>query len=1062
MAEGGSWPARAAFLATVVGPPLVAAGVWRSFVAANPLAAIIVVVIYEALVGLLRFSGQVVGDLKDRWEPRLVDHVDNAMRRRISGFGSRYREFVLETLKYIDQKGLETVGFYTPQLDEVFVDVSLARRPTHQMPTDLLANSSTEPTERMIIDQFLDQQQAVVLAVVGAPGGGKTTLLRHVARNVCRGDRGQRRKVPILLYLRDYATTIHTTFSVNVAELVLRWLAQSQIEEPRGWFEQQLRNGNCVILLDGLDEVANQHHRRSVSDWVTRQVQMYPKNDFVITSRPDGYRSAPIHGAIVLNVLPFAEKQVSQFVLGWYRAVEKAASSDDAKDSQLRADSAAEDLLDRLNRAPALFELTVNPLLLTMIVNVHRYRGVLPGSRVKLYHEICQVMLGLRQEAKKLALDLDGDHKEALLRSLAYLMMRKNISDMPKADVIAELKPALRRVSRSLEVQDFLADVASNGLLVERETDSYSFAHLTFQEYLTAMHIRSKGLSKVLTDVVGDSWWRETTLLYTAQADADSIVRACLNAATVAAVALAFDCTEQGSELAPELRDYLDNLLNSAYAPATKPELRRLMAGVLVTRHLRHLVRVGSTSRVCVEPITADLYWLFEQDLPGHEPDRLAVVTPGMDNRPITGVRSADVIAFIRWVNGITGSAFTCRLPTREEVQDSTVRRALARSADSTALAVWLAAPDGGTEPVLWSSSATHQPHEIPDATVVKHLQHDVEALDGTMSRLLLVHAVVSNQVLGFVLNRTLGLAMTTGLTHMPVLDTAMQQARVSETAIRRYIRVSAAVDSMLRPICGLTHSCDVDAAFRMAASVRIDLGQTYGVDAISRFLDNIDIAEVESAAYAVVGKTVMGRISLIDQALALDTIVALDFEHLLDSSADAPTSMNEALAINPYQAFVGTIGSALARVTAENLYYGASRREWQRGFVKSFIDMTKVTRNLGRVHLIPPELLADKVRYVCSAVIGLEGLAGNTWVSQVARNVVEIAIPPVERAAPVTAEWATAVRLGALCLAVETEVQGARELGNLLREVAAGVTLLERRHSGQSEPTESILLATS
>ncbi len=47
----------------------------------------------------------------------------------------------------------------------------------------------------------------------------------------------------------------------------------------------------------------------------------------------------------------------------------------------------------RLDGAPGLYDLTVNPLLLTMIATVHRYRGALPGSRVDLNGEICQVML---------------------------------------------------------------------------------------------------------------------------------------------------------------------------------------------------------------------------------------------------------------------------------------------------------------------------------------------------------------------------------------------------------------------------------------------------------------------------------------------------------------------------------------------------------------------------------------------------------------------------------------------------------------------------------------------
>ena len=79
----------------------------------------------------------------------------------------------------------------------------------------------------------------------------------------------------------------------------------------------------------------------------------------------------------------------------------------------------------------------MNPLLLTMIVNVHRYRGALPGSRADLYSEICQVMLWRRQEAKQLPLQMSGDKKVAILGGLAYVMMGRSVSDVSLADVLA-------------------------------------------------------------------------------------------------------------------------------------------------------------------------------------------------------------------------------------------------------------------------------------------------------------------------------------------------------------------------------------------------------------------------------------------------------------------------------------------------------------------------------------------------------------------------------------------------------------------------------------------------
>ena len=74
----------------------------------------------------------------------------------------------------------------------------------------------------------------------------------------------------------------------------------------------------------------------------------------------------------------------------------------DDPEAQARAAAGADNLVRRLEQVPALYDLTVNPLLLTMIVNIHRFRGALPDSRTDLYAEICQVMLGRRQDAKNL------------------------------------------------------------------------------------------------------------------------------------------------------------------------------------------------------------------------------------------------------------------------------------------------------------------------------------------------------------------------------------------------------------------------------------------------------------------------------------------------------------------------------------------------------------------------------------------------------------------------------------------------------------------------------------
>ena len=122
-------------------------------------------------------------------------------------------------------------------------------------------------------------------------------------------------------------------------------------------------------------------------------------NRFLVSSRPNGYRDNPLSGFTVLQVLPFSRKQIEQFVRNWYLANELVAYQKDDRSVRMEAKRRAEELLARFRDTPTLQELVVNPLLLTLMPTVHRYRSELPDRRVELYAEICDVFLGKRQQA---------------------------------------------------------------------------------------------------------------------------------------------------------------------------------------------------------------------------------------------------------------------------------------------------------------------------------------------------------------------------------------------------------------------------------------------------------------------------------------------------------------------------------------------------------------------------------------------------------------------------------------------------------------------------------------
>jgi hypothetical protein len=1017
-------------ITAIVIPPSVAAGLWRTLVVEHPVVAVLLLLTYEAAVALMAFAGKIIEQLAKRWQQRIVDHIDQTLGLRFSRFPGRYRAALLGNLRYIDLKGLETIGFYTPELDEVFIQVSLAYHAPDDAETSLLAHLPRDVTDRHVLGDILDRRQPVVLAIVGAPGSGKTTLLRRTARQICQEHRGRRRAIPVLLFFRDHVGTVLDAPDVTLADLVRETLERG-ISEPAGWFEQKLRGGDCVVMLDGLDEVARQDDRKALAAWVERQIALYPLNDYVLTSRPQGYLSARVNGAAVLQVRSLTDEQVVSFVHGWYLAVERHIAGTENAEVRHKAETATGDLLERLNHAPALLDLTFNPMLLTMIANVHRHRGALPGSRTRLYGEICQVILWRRQEEKGIPSQLGGDGKEILLRGLAFSMMEQRVRDLSRSAVLSVIEPMLRRMPTILTAEEFLADVGSNGLLIERESGLYSFAHHTFQEYLAAAHIRDTGQPQLLAAGVDDVWWRESTLLYVVGSDADTIVEAGLDSGTVTALSLAFDCAEQGSHLAPELRTRMDNLLGSAFGSDTDRDRLRLMASVMATRQLRHLVRTEGGGRVCTRPVTRGLYWLFRQDtgaLPPDcpdTPDGRAESAPDRSDAelPVTGVRAPAAAAFVRWANGITGNSPGYRLPNCSEIEDPAVQRVrrFTRS-DTPSESLWLAPDSEPGRPQLWTPPEGPHPYAMNSADLGQLVTWDLRLAEPTLLRLLLLRALVSVRLLP----RTLALTPTLDVGVGDVLDHLHDLAQTLRHVIALDVADGSQYAGPLAMVDLLT--VEVRRGQRFVHTDQIDS------ELLGPLIDGLEDRRSSEPADAV--DLVLPTSTVMTQELASE----YTFERALERA----------------------LGTALSSTVTHMLRVNAQPGSWLTDFSRKFIDGT-----LGEcVHSsLSPDDLADLTGETSRAFSELfepsSGTVSPSWANKTIQEFHRAAIPLFEGKRRITSRVASELRLSALCLAVEAEACRAPDLGASFRRIVSGVTLLQERAAGHRVPDEVIVLAT-
>ncbi|MET9312651.1 NACHT domain-containing protein [Kribbella sp. NPDC003505] len=653
------------------GPPVAVSGWLWSKVQQNPVVSVVVLLGYWFLVAVVRFVFRVSSEVGDLWIPRTAAAVDRRVSAFLKSYRARYLNQLLASVRDVELLGMATQGEFSLQLRHVYVDVSLAPSPLQTTTHAPFVGAETPAGERRSLDSFLDSREPRVFAVIGGPGSGKTTLLRRTA--ITLGERrGHKRGLPVILFLRDHVQQIIRDPGVSIPELIasVTWLKGTVTAD---WFERGLTKGRCVVMLDGLDEVAVEAQRQLTSTWVQDQVARYPANHFILTSRPHGYQSNPVRGADVLQVRRFTSDQIVRFVHRWYYAIECRSTGETGERTRAIAKDHAADLLRRMRLQPALYDLAANPMLLTMIANVHKYRGALPGSRSALYGEMCDLLLHRRQEAKHLSAGsgLKAEQRAKVVRELALAMMTREVRDVTRESASDIVGPTLARIPRAATADVFLAELTTSGLFVEREVGMYAFAHQTLQEYLGAAEIRDHPEVNALATKVDNAWWRETILLWAANADASPVIEACLTSGTVGALALAFDCADEAREVDVDLVERLDAMLYSD-PPATdilaRDAHRRLMAAVRASRSLRHTVTLGNGAVACAQPFPRSLYRLYV-DM-ASDPGGSIREPAKDDTAEAVGVSAAEVEKVVMWVNGLFDDGTAYRLPVRRELAD--------------------------------------------------------------------------------------------------------------------------------------------------------------------------------------------------------------------------------------------------------------------------------------------------------------------------------------------------------------------------------------------------------
>ncbi|MGB0387243.1 MAG: GTP-binding protein [Ardenticatenaceae bacterium] len=620
-----------------------------------------------------RFKSYVLQWLHERLTPQpLVSVVDP----------HRYIDHVLAC--HQELQGVFVPGCVSPMLADLFVAPHLVGSPHGSADSSEQLGSSTN-VELGIkgVWEFLDSHQA--LWIVGSAGSGKTTLLKHMT--ITLGERYQEasEQLPILLLLRHHSQAIHKNPNYTLGEALQQGVMISQMVDPPSpdWFSEQLKKGECLVMLDGLDEVP-QEQRQGVVAWIEQQMGHYGNNSFVITSRPlDDYR---LDGVRRLEMQPFTSQQVEELVKSWYFVQERDTSQDEWG-ACMKAEKKTEALISLISE-PAQKTLAANPLLLTMMVTSCELQSTispsggassaspprLPSSRVELYGQVCNLLLNRPNPSASGTPEfaLSGAQKERVLQSLAYHMMEHKQCAIEMSEAKQVLYVPLDIVSGTPHVAEFLYMIEDQSGLLHKNGE-YAFAHRSFQEYFASRHLLTRRLERKIIhrSRLEDSWWHETIRLYCTGVDATPLIAACLRDQNPALpmLRLAIACMEEVSELKPDVQKRLQSILEQG-VEEVNPLRRRLAAEGLLSLRLKGMIAVNESLYVADSLISNAEYQLFIDEQQARHPLPLeptssseAPFPPGTGLLPVAGIAASDAVAFCQWLTERDKQKRDYRLP---------------------------------------------------------------------------------------------------------------------------------------------------------------------------------------------------------------------------------------------------------------------------------------------------------------------------------------------------------------------------------------------------------------
>lgn len=418
-------------------------------------------------------------DLIKQYDPGLIDSVPVPEQRYLRVLLTRFSKNLV----------VNKIGFSKDtSLEDVYISPNL----TSTTPEKARYINLGEPIVENGNDFFEIFELNNKLVILADAGAGKSTLLYNLIVKLSSEFKSTNNEAVIPLIIELSMIPMGRISDFNDFK---KWI-RNYVSEVFGYIDFEVKE-NCryLLLLDGYDELKSHHDR--MLDFITKLSHVF-LNGIIVTSRPS--RIPNLNSDFHFYKLnPFSNDEIKKFLSNWYGENDKKA--DDVYNYIV-----GDRILLNFCRTPLILSLFA---ILSFREDIHN----LPKRRTEIYQQIIELLVDKWDAMREIKSEYLPMIKHFVLEKIAYLTHCKGSKFFYFEDV---LKISNTYTDLSEHDTFLLLDelVFRSSIIMRVDVNTYSFVHLSFQEFFCAKYLFRFYDAHKIQSVLFNQWWINTMKFY--------------------------------------------------------------------------------------------------------------------------------------------------------------------------------------------------------------------------------------------------------------------------------------------------------------------------------------------------------------------------------------------------------------------------------------------------------------------------------------------------------------------------------------------------------------------